>query len=100
MKENEILETIVFPALRTAHATMPGLSLENPSPGLVLYGADGAVLDSLNLVSFVFILEEEVRKASGKNVTITVHDLIGQDVNPFSSLPALATFLRAKIEAP
>jgi hypothetical protein len=97
MTEDQILHEIVIPAIQEARQSLPGFPEQDPAESLSLYGSPSAVLDSLGLVSFVFLLEDVLRKALGRELAITADDILGPDVNPFSSLRALSRFLRAKI---
>ena len=98
MTEGQIMEKVLLPAIQRANLTLPNFCVEHPTDETALYGNDRALLDSLNLVSFVFIVEEILEKAAGRSVTISAADVLNQEVNPFSSLRALAIFLTSKLE--
>jgi hypothetical protein len=100
LTDDAIIEKIILPALKTASQTMPGLGLESPPLNLCLYGGQGAVLDSLNLVTFIFTLEETVQKATGQEIKISAEDLFNQEINPFSELRALSRLIGKKLERP
>lgn len=92
-----IRNDIVMPAIQRANETMPHFNLENVDDSTVFYGLPGAVLDSLNLVSFVFIIEDEVAAKSGKNIKITTEDVLETTTPPFANLSNLCRFIQSKM---
>jgi hypothetical protein len=100
MQKEEIFSQIIGPALEIASATMPGIDLKKLTPDLILYGASGAILDSINLVSFIFILEETLKNVLGREFRITAQDMFGRVRNPFSSLTELTDFIDSQLAAP
>lgn len=98
MTETEIIEKIIAPALDRADNEMPNFEIKKVSNETPLYGSSDAILDSLNLVTFVFIVEEEFERALGKSLKITTQDVIASEDPPFANLRALATFLKQKAE--
>ncbi len=63
----------------------------------ILFGKPDAILDSLNLVSFVFILEEEVERLTGMTIKITTQDVLNSEAPPFMNLLTLKQFLSKKV---
>lgn len=98
MSLEKIMEHIIQPALDRAGDLIPYFEVPKEPSRLILFGLPGAVLDSLNLVSFVFILEEEVERATGVQIKITTQDVIETETPPFSSLGNLEQFLSRKIK--
>lgn len=98
----DIRYEIVLPAIARANREMPGFNLtperlsqtENP---VVLYGKSGALLDSLNLVSFVFLLEDEVLAKTGTTIKISTEDVLQTAKPPFASVDNLCDFIREKL---
>jgi hypothetical protein len=97
MTNADVLQTIILPALQTAINVLPGIAIPDAKDELVLFGADG-IFDSLNLVSFVFILEDMVKSTMGIVIKITADDIVGHPLNPFQKVDRLAAFLLIKIE--
>jgi hypothetical protein len=97
MTEQQILDSIVIPSMRTATANLPGLDAQTLTIDTPLYGVDHAVLDSMNLVSFVFLVEDEIKKVTGKEIKITAQDVLNPEKNPFGNPKALALFLKDKL---
>lgn len=97
MTESEILDQVVMYALKRANAEIPNLRLDNVTESTPLYGLSGAVLDSLNLVSFVFLLENIVEEKWQKKITITTADVLNNDHPPFANVLTLSKFLKEKL---
>jgi acyl carrier protein len=96
ISEQMIMDTVILPAIRTASQRVPRFSLQSAGESTPLYGSQGASLDSMGLVSFIFILEEEFQKSLGRPIKISAQDVLRGGDNPFSSLSALARFLKSK----
>lgn len=96
MTENEILEQIVMHAFRRANAEIPNLRLGIVNESTPLYGPLGSVLDSLNLVSFVFLLENVIEEKMHKKITITTADVLNTEHPPFANILTLSKFLKEK----
>lgn len=99
MNTTEIRNSILLPAITRANETMPNFFLEKIDDSVVLYGKPKAILDSLNLVSFVFILEEMVEELLNIKITITTQDVLDTETAPFASLENLSHFLLGKVQA-
>lgn len=99
MTESEILELIIEPALHSACMNVPGVSglpIQSLTP---LFGSEGALLDSLNLIQFIFILEDEIKRRSGREIRFSLADFLYGDANPFSSVGSLSILIQQRIEA-
>jgi hypothetical protein len=96
MTESEILEQIVMYAIKRANAEIPNLRLDNVNETTPLYGPAGSVLDSLNLVSFVFLLENIIEEKMQKKITITTADVLNTEHPPFANMLTLSKFLKEK----
>lgn len=96
MTEREILEQIVMYALSRANAEIPNLRLDNVTESTPLYGPSGSVLDSLNLVSFVFLLENIIEEKMHKKITISTADVLNTEHPPFANILTLSKFVKEK----
>lgn len=97
--DKEIRAQVVNSALEKAKETIPFFELPADESDVVLYGQAGAVLDSLNLITFVFLLEEIFTEKLGLPLKITTEDVLNEKTNPFASLDRLTEFLRSKANA-
>lgn len=97
LSNEEIRKKIIEPAIQKANDTMPNFFLDKIDEQVVFYGRPKAILDSLNLVSFVFILEEQIEETLQKKITITTQDVLNTETPPFASIPNLCDFLQRKI---
>jgi acyl carrier protein len=99
MNSDEIYKNIIGPSVQRANDEMPSFNLPDMDVTTPLYGVKGAILDSLNLVSFVFIIEEEFQRVTGKVLKITTQDVLNSEAPPFANLTALCQFLKVKLES-
>lgn len=97
MDDNKIYESIIAPALQRADDEMPNFQLTQLKKDSPLYGVQGAMLDSLNLITFVFIVEEEFERASGKKLKVTTQDVLNPENPPFANINSLTGFLKGKL---
>lgn len=98
MSTQSAVEKIISGALARANDEIPGVDFTDISHKSSLYGKPDAILDSLNLVSFVFIVEEEFEKTTGKPLKVSTQDVLDASNPPFANLPSLQKFLEKKIE--
>lgn len=97
MDDKQIIETIIQPALQRADDEMPNFQLTKLKDDSPLYGVPGAMLDSLNLITFVFIVEEEFQRVTGKAIKVTTQDVLNPVNPPFSNIKSLTGYLKAKL---
>lgn|GEM_PF-810329 len=97
MESAEIREKILIPAIQRANISMPHFSLEKLDENIVFYGRPKAILDSLHLVSFVFIIEEVIEDVLNIKITITTQDVLDTESAPFASVANLVQFIQKKI---
>lgn len=97
MTEKEILDQIIMPAIMRADLEIAHLKLSGVNESTPLYGPVGSVLDSLNLVSFVFLLENVIEEKLQKKIEITTADVLNTDHPPFANILTLSKFLKNKI---
>lgn len=89
---NEIIERALDRADREiAGAHLKGLKADTP-----LFGEGKAALDSLNLVAFIFILEDEFLKFTGKKLKVSAQEILSREACPFRNLSSLETYLQKK----
>ncbi len=98
MRADEILSEIVRPAIERASREIPNLNFKDYTDATPLYGMPGAVLDSLNLVSFVFLLENFIESHFKKKIEITTADVLNSDSPPFANVHSLSQFLAEKLK--
>ena len=98
MTEREILNQIVMPAIKRADAEIPNLRLNNILESTPLYGLSGSVLDSLNLVSFVFLLENIIEEKMNRKIVISTADVLNTEYPPFANILTLSKFLKGKTD--
>ena len=87
---------IVSHAIERANLELPGFDAQL-SDDLALFDTPGAVLDSLNLVSFVFILEEVFQANTGKPLKITTQDVLDAQLAPFRNVRSVIRFIAHKL---
>jgi len=92
-----IREKILIPAIQRANLSMPNFSIEKLDDSTVFYGGPKSILDSLHLVSFVFIIEEVIEEVLNLKITITTQDVLDTETAPFASVPNLIGFIQKKI---
>lgn len=97
MSEQEIIDRLVVPALKRANAELPGFHVDHPGRGTLLFGSAGEMNDSLLLISFILLLEEQIEQATGRKFTISADDLYRERSFPFASVESLALYLSARL---
>lgn len=97
MQIEVVLQAVVLPSLKIASETIPDVAkIINPELVLI-YGEEGAVFDSLNLVNFIFILEEKIMSEFGVDFKFSTEDILNTEARPFLNAMNLANFLTIKI---
>lgn len=97
MTNDKWAHEIIQAAVTRASLELPGFPSEAKKEAL-LFGSATALLDSLSLVSFVFILEDEFKRVSGKNLKVTTQDVLVSHRPPFKNLDSLAEFISQKLQ--
>ena len=64
--------------------------------GLAFYGNDG-IFDSMHLVSFLAILEQNIEDELGLEISLTSEKAVSQRVSPFSSVANLVAFIDGEV---
>lgn len=91
------VKLVIERALARAADELSGVRLRDLRPDQNFFGGDGAIFDSLSLVSFIFILEEEILAVTGKKVKVSTNDILSREQAPFRNLISLETWLSRKI---
>lgn len=76
----------------------PGTKVDK-SPGAALYGKTG-ILESLDFVTFIMEIEEQIEKEFGLDLVITDENLLSKEKSPFSTLGSLTEYLVEVIKVP
>ncbi len=93
MKQEQILQ-LVLEILKSLPQTRSDLSrAEAETP---LFGPEGC-LDSVELLSFVFELEQALRERTGRKVVILSDKALSQTKSPFQTASRLAQFIESLI---
>ncbi len=96
MNHKDTVSQIINGSFQRANNEIPGFEA-SPSPDLPMFDVPGAILDSLNLITFVFILEDEFARATGKKIKITTEDVLNNSESPFRSVEGISDFLLRKV---
>lgn len=91
------IKKILERTMARVNAEVVPISTKDPL-SIVLYGAPGAILDSLNLVNFIFILEEEILAVANLEMRFSMEDVLSESINPFSNLNELSLHLQRKLQ--
>ena len=92
MDRAQILESVIYPAVREVAPTLGGSKPFSADPEATLFGKDGAV-DSLGLVILVVAVEQRVAAAYGKQVTLASEQAMSRSASPFRTLGRLADYI-------
>ena len=92
-----MIKEIIQNALQRADNELAGVKLKGISSEQNFFGGKGSALDSLNLVSFIFILEEEFTRMTGKPIKISTQDILSKEEAPFRNLNSLEAWLSRKV---
>jgi acyl carrier protein len=57
----------------------------------------GSIIDSLDLVGMIVALEEQIQKATGKEVTLVDESSLIAEPSPFGTVGSLATLISQKL---
>jgi hypothetical protein len=92
-----MVEKIIVPCLKKASLNIPNISEITSFDSLVLYGDESAILDSLNLVGFIFLIEEQVQASLGVEIKFSAEDILNTEARPFLNVKNLSNFLLHKV---
>lgn len=97
MNEEQIIHSVIEPAIQTAAQSIPFFAQNKVSNEISFYGTDTAVLDSLSLINFIYILETTSQQVTGQTIRFEAQDILNPDENPFGGIRTLAKFLMQKL---
>src|SRR6266536_1466518 len=93
MANDERITKAVFNAVDELNAQLPpGVAVEK-SLDAPLYGVGGK-LESLDFVTLIMEVEENINAEFGTNITIADENLLSKEKSPFSTLGTLIDYLR------
>lgn len=91
-----IIENVLFPVLDEFNKTLPADKALEKSADTLLMG-DGAILDSMQLVSFILTVEETLLDTTGHDFVLADEKAMSRRNSPFRSLSALADYINELI---
>lgn len=97
--QDQIIETIIKPCLEKANVFIPHVEVKNNLENVIFYGQEQAILDSLNLVNFIFLIEEQVLEVYKTNLKFETEDILNTELKPFLNVNNLSKFLELKMKA-
>ena len=97
MTNHERIEKAIYIAVDKVNKQLPGGVKLDKSPDAVLYGKSG-VLESLDFVTFIMEIEEQVQEEFGVDLMITDENLLSKEKSPFSTLGTLTEYLAEVLE--
>lgn len=95
---NEIIDQIIRPCLQKAGSTIPNVNAQGDISGVIFYGQERAILDSLNLVNFIFLIEAQVSEVFKINIKFETEDILNTELKPFLNVANLSQFLDKKMK--
>ncbi len=93
---SEKIRSVIVSSIERGDLELAGVKLNDMSPEAPLFGGKGSALDSLNLVAFIFILEDQFKKVTGKTIKISTQDILSKEECPFRTLASLEGWLSKK----
>ncbi|MBY0554664.1 hypothetical protein K2P97_09050 [bacterium] len=94
----EIIDLVIRPSLQKACSTIPNVNAKGDISAIIFYGQEGAILDSLNLVNFIFLLESQLSEVLKVNVKFETEDILNTELKPFLNVANLTLFLEKKMK--
>ncbi len=92
MTNNERITNVVYKAVDELNQQLPKGSQIEKTLDAPLYGASGK-LESLDFVTFIMEVEENMKQELGTDLTIADENLLSKEKSPFSSLRTLIEYL-------
>ena len=92
MIDQDRIQKAIYLAVDKVNKQLPGGIKLEKSPDAVLYGKSG-VLESLDFVTFIMEIEEQVQEEFGVDLMITDENLLSKEKSPFSTLGTLTDYL-------
>lgn len=92
MEKMEITQKLIYPALDEILSVKHKSVSEFLKPETSLIG-EKAVLDSLGLVSFITIVEENIQNLLKKNIVLADEKVFSRTSSPFKTVSSLTDFI-------
>ena len=92
MTNQERITKSIYAAVDKVNTQLPKGTRLDKSPDAVLYGKSG-VLESLDFVTFIMEIEEQIQQEFGVDLMITDENLLSKEKSPFSTLGTLTDYL-------
>ncbi len=92
-----VLESIIYPVVEEVKAGLTNPEKFKAIPETKLIG-DGAVIDSLGLVSLLVAVEEKAEKVTGKSIRLLSERAMSRKNSPFLTLSSLAAWVEELIK--
>ncbi len=87
----DTLSEILFPAVDDAKRTIKAAAAMERTGDTILYGDGG--LDSMGLVQFIVLAEEQVEDRTGVELTLASDKAMSRKSSPFRTLATLAEYI-------
>lgn len=97
MTKEEIVKQVIISTIKKAESTIPNFKILTINESINIYGGANALLDSLNLISFIFLLEEEIEVKLKLKFKFETRDILLTENPPFANLDNLVNFICSKI---
>lgn len=97
MIDQERIQKAIYIAVDKVNKQLPGGTKLEKSADAILYGASG-VLESLDFVTFIMEIEEQIQEEFGVDLMITDENLLSKEKSPFSTLGTLTEYLSKVLE--
>ncbi|WP_432898278.1 hypothetical protein ACQP1S_21205 [Micromonospora matsumotoense] len=91
------IQSVVVAALDEINASRAEKIPTDDVLGLCLYG-DAGVFESMYLVAFLSLLEENIEDEFGAEISLTSEKAVSLRVSPFSSVRRLIGFIEGELE--
>ena len=92
MKKRKTIENVIINAVQEINEQLPQEQQLGQSTKTVLFGKDGK-LDSLGLVSFLVIIEQNIEDEFDVSITIADERAMSQKHSPFRTIGTLADYI-------
>jgi acyl carrier protein len=94
---DEILAAFIYPALDEVISIQENVSEMEKSTNTALFG-DNSVLNSLDLVSFIVLVEERINEKLEFGITLTSERAMSRSTTPFRTTGTLAEYVKELID--
>ncbi len=99
MTDQEIFQEIIVPTFEKCAQNTPHFKDVRPELSTQLYGTSQALLDSMGLVAFIFVLEEVLCNKVGTKVEFATDEIIDTSTNYFARVDSLIPLIQKKMGA-